>query len=107
MGDLGRGHRQAAAKRAALAVLAAAVSLAGCDAGRTKIIGADYPVPSCDVVAAPPAGIDPFYQKYRDANGIPVLASAAVADTAVASACVVVVRMLSARDDVRQRMIAQ
>ena len=59
------------------------------------------------MVAAPPAGADSFYQRYRDANGIPVLSSAAVADTAVASACVVVVRMLAERDDVRQTMIAQ
>ena len=104
MGDL---PRRQAARRAALAGLAAAASLGGCDAGRTKIIGGDYPAPSCDVVAALPAGVDPFYQRYRDANGIPVLSSAAVADTAVAAACVVVVRMLSARDDVRQTMIAQ
>ena len=107
MGDLLRSVRRQAARRAALAALAAAVSLAGCDAGRTKVIGGDYPTPSCDVVAAPPAGVDPFYQRYRDANGIPVLASAAVADAAVASACPVVVRMLSARDDVRQTMIGQ
>jgi hypothetical protein len=104
MGDPPRGHP---AKRAALAALAAAGSLGGCDAGTTKIIGTDYPAPTCAVVAAPPAGVDSFYQKYRDANGIPVLSSAAVADTAIASACVVVVRMLSARDDVRQAMIAQ
>jgi hypothetical protein len=99
--------RRRAAKRAVLSALAAAVSLGGCDAGRTKIIGGDYPAPTCAAVAAPPGGVDAFYQKYRDANGIPVLSSAAVADTALASACVVVVRMLSARDDVRQTMIAQ
>jgi hypothetical protein len=105
MGDLPCGHSPP--RRAALAALAAAASLGGCDAGSTKIIGGDYPAPSCDVVAAPPAGVDPFYQKYRDANGIPVLSSAAVADTALVSACLVVVRMLSARDDVRQTMIGQ
>jgi hypothetical protein len=59
------------------------------------------------VAAALPAGADSFYQKVRDGNGIPVLASAAVADTAVVTACVVVARMLSARDDVRQTMITQ
>jgi hypothetical protein len=92
---------------AARAALAVAVWLSGCDAGSTKMIGADYPTPSCDVVAAPPAGFDSFYQRYRDANGIPVLASAAVEEAAVTAACAVVVRMLSARDDVRQTMIGQ
>lgn len=91
----------------ALLAFAAATSLGGCDAGKTKIIGADYPAPTCALVAAPPAGVDAFYQKYRDANGIPVLSSSAVADSAVVNACVVVVRMLSARDDVRQAMIAR
>jgi len=100
-------RRQRTSKPAGLAALAAIATLGGCDAGTTKIIGADYPAPSCDVVAAPPAGVDVFYQRYRDAAGIPVLSSAAVADTAVRSACVVVVRMLSAREDVRQAMIAQ
>ena len=73
-----------------------------------EIIGGDYPAPSLSTWSRRcRAGVDSFYQRYRDANGIPVLSSAAVADTAVASACVVVVRMLSARDDVRQTMIAQ
>src|SRR5688572_1934070 len=88
---------QRASRGAGLAALAAIATLGGCDAGTTKIIGADYPAPSCDVVAAPPAGVDAFYQRYRDANGIPVLSSAAVPDAAVHSACIVVVRMLSAR----------
>src|SRR6185503_19418330 len=42
-----------------------------------------------------------------DADGIPVLASGAVADTAVVTACNIVMHMLSARADVRDAMIAQ
>ena len=98
---------QRMAKRVGLAGLAAIATLGGCDAGTTQIIGADYPAPTCDVVAAPPAGVDAFYQRHRDATGIPVLSSAAVPDAAVHAACVVVVRMLSAREDVRQAMLAQ
>lgn len=96
------------ASRTVLAAVAFAVSVGGgCDAGKTKIIGSDDPAASCNVAAAPPVGVDGFYQRYRDANGIPVLASAAVDDSAVAAACVVAARMLSARDDVRQTMIGQ
>jgi hypothetical protein len=94
-------------RRQALAAVVVAVgALAGCDAGDTKIIGAQYPAAMCMTALAPPAGVDAFYTKYRDANGIPVLSSGVVQDEALEAACIVVVRMLSARDDVRQAMIA-
>jgi hypothetical protein len=93
-----------------LAVLAIVAGLASCDAGETKIIGADFPAAACAVTpAAPPAslGAAPFYGKVLDANGIPVLSSAEVSDAALVSACVIVVRMAGARDDVRRTMIGQ
>jgi hypothetical protein len=78
----------------------------GCDAGTTKLLGADF----CFVpVTAPPAdlGLDPFYGKYLNGDGIPVLSSSAVDDRAVASACQIVVHMLRARKDVRDAMVRQ
>lgn len=94
--------------RYAIAVVAVVAAFGGCDAGKTKIIGADFPASLCDQPpTAPPAGFDPFYEKYYDANGIPVLSSGAVSDTALASACVIAARMLSVRDDVRETMIDQ
>lgn len=80
----------------------------GCDAGKTKLIGADYP--SCQTTPVPPPsslGVPGFYGKYLDARGIPVLSSPAVADAALSTACTIVSHMLSARDDVRQAMINQ
>jgi len=94
----------AATAAAAVAVLAGS----GCDAGRTKQLGGDYPAASCAATPTDaPADFDPFFEKYLDGNGIPVLASAAVSDDAVRTACIIVVRMLSKRDDVRQAMIGQ
>ncbi len=93
---------------AAAAAVAAVVAGAGCDAGSTKQLGGDYPAASCAATPTDaPANFDPFFEKYLDGNGIPVLASAAVSDDAVRTACIIVVRMLSKRDDVRQAMIGQ
>jgi hypothetical protein len=92
----------------AVFVVAAANAATGCDAGKTKVIGADYPAALCaGTPVVPPAsvGVSSFYRKYLDGNGIPVLSSAEVSDTALASACVIVVRMVSFREDVRLRMI--
>jgi hypothetical protein len=96
--------------RAALVVAVAVTGAAGCDAGKTKQLGGDYPAALCSVApVVPPAsvGVSSFYRKYLDGGGIPVLASAEVSNTALSNACVTVVRMLSARDDVRQKMIEQ
>jgi hypothetical protein len=76
----------------------------GCDAGKTKLIGADF----CTVAPAPPPaslGVDPFYGKYLDADGVPVLSSSAVDDQAVVSACQIVFHMLSLRADVQREMV--
>lgn len=84
----------------------ALVGGAGCDAGTTKSLGADY----CAVpVAEPPAslGVDSFYRQYLNADGIPVLASSAVDAKAVVSACQIVLHMVRARKDVRDAMMRQ
>jgi len=92
----------------AAVLLALAGVAAGCDAGKTKLIGADYPTCQTTPVVPPASlGVSSFYRQYLDARGIPVLSSAAVAAPALQTACTIVGHMLSARDDVRQAMIGQ
>ena len=52
-------------------------------------------------------GLNPFYKKYLDANGIPVVASSNVRDEAFFAAKNIIVQMLSKRDDVRMAMITK
>jgi hypothetical protein len=64
---------------------------------------------SCDApIAAPPAslGLDPFYAKYLDAGGIPIIGSTKPSDLALRVACRIVLQMTSFRDDARLQMIA-
>ena len=57
----------------------------------------------------PPASLqlDPFFQKYVDADGFPVVGSARVSAQALQSAASVISHMLSARTDLRQSLINQ
>ena len=78
-------------------VIAATLALAGC-------------APAADGGAAlgrPPAGIDPFYAKYLDAGGIPVIGSAQVPDAAIVEAREIVGAMLAARPDLRRELVRQ
>lgn len=61
------------------------------------------------MIAAPPAelGLDPFYKKYADAFGIPIVASEKVQDEAVLLARDIVNYMLAKRSDVRAVMIGR
>jgi hypothetical protein len=52
-------------------------------------------------------GVNPFYRKYVDALGIPVVASEKVPDAALLVARDIVNAMLSARPDVRKALIAR
>ena len=58
-------------------------------------------------VTAPPAelGLDPFYRKYVDAGGIPVVSSEKVDDTALLLARDIVNGMLQKRPDIRAVMV--
>lgn len=60
-------------------------------------------------VAAVPdtLGIDPFYKKYMDADGIPIVSSAKVNDVALTRAAKVISQVLSKREDVKKAMIAK
>ena len=49
--------------------------------------------------------LDPFYRKYADANGLPVLSSAAPDDASLTRACKLAVNMLSRRPDVRTKLV--
>lgn len=49
--------------------------------------------------------LDPFYRKYADAGGLPVLSSAAPDDAALERACKLAVNMLSHRPGVRAKLI--
>jgi len=92
---------------AALAAVGVAVA-AGCDAGKTKLIGHDDPVAHCLLApTAPPAGTPAFYKKYLDAYGIPVQSSAAVSDTALARACLIAVNLVRFKANVRAEMIRE
>ncbi len=62
---------------------------------------------SCDsAVVAPPSalGLEPFYVKYLDADGIPVIGSSKVSEAAVRQACRITRKMLGFRADVREQM---
>jgi len=52
-------------------------------------------------------GVDPFYKKYVDAQGIPVISSEKVPDAALLVARDIVNTMLAARPDLRKAMIAR
>jgi hypothetical protein len=52
-------------------------------------------------------GVDPFYKKYTDALGIPVIASDQVPDAALLVARDIVNSMLAARPDIRKALIAR
>lgn len=58
------------------------------------------------VITAPPAELklDSFYKKYCSAGGLPVLASSKVPDKALRAAWTVVLNMLSARQDLLQKL---
>ncbi|WFU13077.1 glycoside hydrolase (plasmid) [Rhizobium sp. CB3090] len=59
------------------------------------------------IVRSPPPslGLDPFYAKYADAAGIPIISSEKVPDTALLIARDIVLYMLSERRDVRDALI--
>ncbi len=49
--------------------------------------------------------LDPFYQKYVDAGGLPILSSAKVSPAGLLEAAYLIDQMLANREDVRQEMI--
>jgi len=74
--------------------------------GKPVELIADYVAANVGPVPAS-LGLDPFYEKYTDAEGIPVVASAKVPDAALLVARDIVNTMLAARPDFRKSMIAR
>jgi len=59
-----------------------------------------------DIVSSPPQGsFDPFYKKYLNANGIPVVSSENVADSALILARHTIINMTAKRPDVLAQMV--
>ena len=88
------------------AALVATVLFAfGCSGG-TKYIGSNGGTGECAAPASPPAelGLAPFYTRYLDARGIPVVSSANVSDSALGRACDAAIHVLEKRADVRARL---
>jgi len=83
-----------------------ALLVLGCGNG-TKYIGSNPGDDDCTLPAPPPPelALDPFYTKYLDARGVPVLSSTNVSDLALERACDVAVHLLTGRSDVHARLI--
>lgn len=71
--------------------------------GRDAEVAKDRPI------TAPPAelGLDPFYTKHLDCDGIPVICSDKVDDRAMHRACELLNRVLANRPDVRASMVSE
>jgi len=94
-------RRQVFSRRLALAVSVTGLGLVCCGFAGPGGEAELYPV------TAPPAEmkLDPFYRKYVDAHGYPIVASARVNDYALKEAAYLVDLMLSKRPDVREAMV--
>jgi len=69
--------------------------------------GSAEPAEEAPPITAPPQTlkVDPFYRKYLDCGGIPVLSSQRVADAALRKAAELIGRMLANRPDVRRALV--
>ena len=97
-------------QRTLAVLIATLLSTNACSDG-TKYIGSNAgdtdSKTECARPAAPPAGLalDPFYAKYTDARGIPVVSSASVSDLALERACDIAIHVLEKRADVHARLV--
>lgn len=84
--------------------------VSGASAGSSGSGGAGSNPSWCEVGTVPDDlrkawDVDPYYQKYADANGIPILNSMRAPDNAIILACELVLEMVGKRDDVRLALI--
>jgi hypothetical protein len=87
--------------------LAVVAGILACDGGKTLAMGSHAPFAGCTgLPTAPPAalGLNPFYVKYLDGYGTPVVSSANVTDEALLAACRTTGNMVAKREDVRLAM---
>lgn len=97
------------ARRRWLMLGLAAITIGSCDGGKTRNMGAQVAFAGCDGQPAPPPatlGLGPFYAKYLDGFGTPVLSSSAVDDRALAVACRITGELVSLRSDLRAALAA-
>jgi hypothetical protein len=86
---------------------AVALGLLACDGGTTQHMGSHAAFSGCsEKPTTPPAALslDPFYVKYLDGYGTPVVSSAKVSDEALLRACRITGNMVSLREDVRRAL---
>lgn len=81
--------------------------LGSCSDGPAAPEGPVCNTPLCDREPLDALGVDPFYQKFVDASGIPVISSEKVEDEALLVAREIVQEMLGYRPDVREAMISR
>jgi len=93
--------------RHAILVVSGSLLLTSCGDGSAGPEGPICETPLCDRAALDAMGKHPFYQKYVDAAGVPVISSEKVVDEALLIAERIVEEMLAFRDDLRQEMIAR
>lgn len=85
--------------------------LLSCSHGAEVSHAAETRANQCGEVGAVPDSVredfslDPFYRKYVDAAGLPVLSSDAPDDIALQQACKLLLNMLSERPDVREKLV--
>jgi hypothetical protein len=96
--------------RLSLTIAVATVTLAGCEAGggggAAKVAASGTAAPAAIAAPAPALHLDPFYARYLDAGGIPVVASARVPPEALTRARDIVLAMLAHRPDLRRQLVA-
>ncbi|ESQ84052.1 hypothetical protein AEAC466_09920 [Asticcacaulis sp. AC466] len=98
---------------AAIATLAAALvcvtPATANEADRAAMAGAEIQAFDARMITPPPSwlGLSPFYQKYADAGGIPIVGSRSVPDAGILVARDIVLYMLSERPDIRNQLIRE
>jgi hypothetical protein len=105
------------ARFAAVPAALETVTLHEDDDGRWRMVGYRVDPAPCTGPATPPPtalpappaslGLDPFYAKYLDGDGIPIVSSARVRDEALFGARTILRRMLHERPDIRARLAAE
>ncbi len=93
-----------------LLVILAAAGLSGCAyIAPDPMSRAEFANYARRMIGPPPATLhlDPFYTKYADADGIPIVGSAKAPDTAILAARDIVNSMLAMRPDIRSALVAQ
>ncbi len=95
--------------RSTMNLMAGLIILIGCYAKKSVAdqVGTKPAVKDTNVVTAPPSvlNLDPFYKKYLDASGIPVIGSQKVPDEAFYAVQKMLNKMMSWRSDVLDKMI--